>query len=176
MEENRFDWVAGIPIVGSIFPKLEEVIIHAHVRPPDSYEKLMDAIYLALPIVRLKHQSPHLRLSLNMGYITSGVMFESPFLGEITTEDALDEHELVVKDLIADAEFIQLALMPEADMQSVIAVVLRCAREHEQSWFEKLQRKRLAKLREMEEAEERLAAQENAEAERGERAEQAGSS
>ncbi|EXJ60255.1 hypothetical protein A1O7_04407 [Cladophialophora yegresii CBS 114405] len=156
--DNRVDWIASIGIIGNLFPKLEQVVIHAHMRPPDSYEKLIDGIYVALPMVRLaKREMPNTPLSIDLAYIYSGVMFESPFMGEITTEDALEEHELVLKDVIADDEFITLALAPELDIQSMIAALLRCARAHEQAWFEKLQRKRIARLREMEAAQTQLA-------------------
>jgi hypothetical protein len=85
-------------------------------------------------------------------------MFESPFLGEITTEDALEEHSLVISDLIADPEFILLATTEQQlDIQVMIIPLLRCAREHEQSWFEKLQRKRIRQLREQAEEAERQA-------------------
>jgi hypothetical protein len=88
----------------------------------------------------------------------SSVMFESPFLGEITTEDALEEHSLVISDLISDPEFISLATAEQQlDIQAMIVALLRCAREHEQSWFEKLQRKRIRHLREQAEAAERQA-------------------
>ena len=158
LEDNRVDWIASIGIIGNLFPKLEEVVIHAHMRPPDSYEKLIDGIYVALPMVRLgKREMPDLQLSIDLAYIYSGVMFHSPFMGEITTEDALDEHELVIKDLIADPEFIELALAQELDIQSMIASLLRCARGHEHAWFEKLQRTRMARLREMEAQQARVA-------------------
>ena len=90
-------------------------------------------------------------------------MFQSPFLGEITTEDARDEHELVLRDLINDAEFIELALAEEPDTQLMIGTLLRCARAHEQAWFERLQRKRITRLRQLEAEEAR---------ERGEQGEQ----
>jgi hypothetical protein len=155
--DNRVDWIASIGIIGNLFPRLEKVVIHAHMRPPDSYEKLIDGIYVALPMVRLaQREMPRIQLSIDLAYIYSGVMFESPFMGEITTEDALEEHELVIKDVIADDEFIALALAPELDIQSMITALLRCARAHEQAWFEKLQRKRIARLREMEAAQAQL--------------------
>ena len=151
LEDNRVDWIASIGIVGNLFPKLEKIVIHAHMRPPDSYEKLIDGIYIALPMARLsKREMPNLQMSFDLAYIYSGIMFESPFMGEITTEDALEEHELVIKDLIADPEFSELALAQDLDIQSMIAALLRCARAHEQAWFEKLQRKRVALLRELE--------------------------
>ena len=158
LEDNRVDWIASIGIIGNLFPKLDKVIVHAHMRPPDNYEALIDAIYVALPMVRLsKREMPGIQLGIDLAYIYSGVMFESPFMGEITTDDALDEHELVIKDLIDDPEFIDLALASDLDIQSMIATLLRCARAHEQAWFEKLQRKRVARMRELEAEQARFA-------------------
>jgi hypothetical protein len=169
LEDNRVDWIASIGIIGNLFPKLENVVVHAHMRPPDSYEKLIDGIYVALPMVRLgKREMPSIQLNIDLAYIYSGVMFQSPFMGEITTDDARDEHELVIKDLIHDPEFVELALAPDLDIQSMIAALLRCARAHEQAWFEKLQRKRIARLREMEAEQVRLAREQGETAESAE--------
>ncbi|KAJ9616706.1 hypothetical protein H2200_000425 [Cladophialophora chaetospira] len=149
-DENRVDWPSSIPF-RYLLPNLERIIIHAHMRPPSSYEVLLDAVYLALPMVRLeRREMPDINLSFDMAYTFSGIMFESPFLGNITTEDALDEHELVIRDVMADEEFIELAMADELeiDIQAMTTVLLRCARAHEQAWFEKLQRNRLARQRE----------------------------
>ncbi len=146
-DQNREDWKSSIPSIGNLFPNLEQVVIHAHMRPPSSYDVLLDGVYLALPVVLLSREMPDIQLSFDMAYTFSGIMFESPFLGDITTEDALDEHELVIRDVMADEEFIELAMEQgaEFDMQALTTVLLRCARAHEQVWFEKLQRKRLAR-------------------------------
>ncbi len=81
LEDNRVDWIASIGIVGTLFPNLEKVVIHAHMRPPDRYEALIDAIYIALPIVRLcKREMPNIQLDINLTYMSEGVMFNSPFV------------------------------------------------------------------------------------------------
>ena len=151
-DENRVDWPSSVPSIGDIFPNLETVMIHAHMRPPSSYEVLLDGVYLAFPVVRLeKRTSPNIQLSFDMAYTFSGVMFESPFLGSISTEDALDEHELVIRDLMADEEFIELAIASEneVDIQAMTTILVRCARAHEQAWFDKLRRNQERRQREL---------------------------
>lgn len=145
-EDTRADWGASLSLVRHVFPNVKHLVIHAHVRPPDSYEKLVDGIYLALPIIRLKHAHGDLDLTMNFDYIYHDVMFESPFLGEITTEDALEEHELVVRDMIKDDEFIHEALYEREDGHALTLILVRIARAHEERWFQKLQRRRLDQL------------------------------
>ncbi|KIX00644.1 uncharacterized protein Z518_09709 [Rhinocladiella mackenziei CBS 650.93] len=117
-------------------------------RPPDSYEKLIDALSLASPIVRLSRDKPQIEVKMDFDYIYSDVIFDSQHLGEITTDDALEEHELVLQDLIEDDAFVEAVLGEGNEEGEMIAALLRVARAHERPWTEKLQRKRLARLRE----------------------------
>lgn len=147
-EDNRLVWTERLKLITAAFPNLQSLTLHAHMRPPDEYDKLVDAIALAVPIVRFTHNRPDMQLSLVFDYIYQGVMFDSPYLGEITTADALDEHELIVRDLVEDDAFVEAALGhdDEDNDQAMVAALLRIARSHEQSWFQKLQRKRAARV------------------------------
>ena len=78
-------------------------------------------------------------------------MFASPYLGEIRCSDALEEHELVIRDLLVDPQFCDAAKVRDLDVMT--GILLRIARNHEQPWFAKLQRKRLQELARREEEE-----------------------
>lgn len=146
-EENRVHWSEGLKSVGDAFSNLQHLTINAHMRPPDSYEKLIDAISLAIPIVQYSRNKRDMEVKLHFDYTYEDIMFDSPYLGEIRTTDALEEHELVLRDLIEDDAFIEAALGDDEDEQAMVAALLRTARAHEQLWFEKLQRNRAARQR-----------------------------
>lgn len=151
-EENRVHWTEGLKSVGNAFPNLQQLTINAHMRPPDSYEKLIDAISLAAPVVRFTRDKRDMEVKLHFDYTYEDIMFDSPYLGEIRTTDALEEHELVVRDLIEDDAFVEAALSDDEDEQAMVAALLRIARAHEQVWFEKLQRNRAATQRAQEQS------------------------
>ena len=44
LEETRADWTPSIAMIGTLFPNLERLNIHAHMRPPDNYEILIDGM------------------------------------------------------------------------------------------------------------------------------------
>ncbi|KAI1608746.1 hypothetical protein EDD36DRAFT_469063 [Exophiala viscosa] len=152
-DDNRYHWRAGIEHVGVALSNFQELVVQAHMRPPDSYERLTDAIALATPIVRLSTRKPNLKVTLHFDYAYHEVMFDSPYLGEITTHDSLEQHELVLRDLIEDDAFVEAALSKEDDEQALTAALLRVARAHEQPWFEKLNRRRQERLRSREQME-----------------------
>ncbi|EXJ94842.1 hypothetical protein A1O1_03240 [Capronia coronata CBS 617.96] len=145
-DDNRLETGSTMKLIGLGFPNLRQLTVHAHMRPPDSYESLCDAVSLAAAIVRLGRDRRETEVALDFDYVRHGVMFHSPHLGEIRTEDSLEEHELVVRDLIEDDAFIEAVLADDddgdADEQAMTAALLRVARSHEQSWFERLQRRR----------------------------------
>ncbi|KEF62988.1 uncharacterized protein A1O9_00963, partial [Exophiala aquamarina CBS 119918] len=116
-EENRVHWTEGLKLLGDAFSNLQHLTINAHMRPPDSYEKLIDAISLATPIVRYSRDKRDIEVKLRFDYTYEDVMFDSPYLGEIRTTDALEEHELVLRDLIEDDAFIEAALGEDEDEQ-----------------------------------------------------------
>jgi len=83
-------------------------------------------------------QHPRLR------YTYEDIMFISPYLGEVRCSDALDEHELVIRNLFVDAAFKNAA--QTGDLPLMTAALLRVGRAHEQLWFDELPRKWLQKL------------------------------
>ncbi|KAK5045253.1 hypothetical protein LTR84_009359 [Exophiala bonariae] len=146
-DDNRVHWSEGLKSMGDAFPNLKHLTIKAHMRPPNSYELLVDAITLATPIVRYTRDKRDMEVNLEFDYTYEDIMFDSPYLGVIRTTDALEEHELVIRDLIEDDAFVEAALSEDEDEQAMVAALLRTARAHEQSWFEKLQRNRAARQR-----------------------------
>ncbi len=140
-EENRIEWAVSILKLALESPKLANITLHNHMRPPMSYEHLVDGLFFAVPLVSMPK---HISQTLVFDYILEDVMFASPFLGEIKCSDALEEHELVIRDLLVDEEFNAAAAV--RDLEVMTGVLLRIARNHEQPWFAKLQRRRLAEL------------------------------
>lgn len=152
-DDTRYHWWTGIFLAGAAFPNLEELVINAHLPPPDSYETLTEAIPVAAQTVRLGSHHPNLRITLRLDYLYHEVMFDSPYLGEITSHDSLEQHSLLLRDLIEDDDFVEAALSNDEDEQALTAALLRVARAHEQPWFEKLKRRQQERLREREQME-----------------------
>lgn len=140
-EANRVGWSLALTSLLQAGRNVEHLTIHNHMRPPMNYENLVDGIFFAAPLVA--NPSPASR-TLHFDYIFEDVMFASPFLGEIKCSDALEEHELVIRDLLVDDEFATAAT--QKDEEAMTGALLRIARSHEQPWFAKLQRRRLAEL------------------------------
>lgn len=136
--DERHWWMTALKKINMIFPGLRQLSLHYHMRPPTSYDHLEDGVYVAAPLVILPS---HIQQNLHFDYIYEDVMFESPILGEIRCSDALDEHELVIRDLLVDPNFRSGAYSDDMDLMT--AALLRIVRNHEQPWFEKLQRRRL---------------------------------
>ena len=67
-------------------------------------------------------------------------MFENAFLGLVMVSDALEEHEEVIKELLTDPDFRDAS--EKGDLHLQTNCLLRIAREHQQPWFAKLQRRR----------------------------------
>ena len=140
-EDNRFNWMLALGDLLDALPNLSELTIHNHMRPPMNYENLVDSIFFAAPLVT-SNRGP-LR-TFHFDYIFEDVMFASPFLGEIKCSDALQEHEMVIRDLLIDRDFARAA--EERDIEAMTGALLSAARSYEQRWFARLQRKRLAEL------------------------------
>jgi hypothetical protein len=149
-QDNKNQWGSGISLIGRAFPNLEELVIHAHMRPPENYQVLSDAMALAAPIVRLGRDKSATKVTLKFNYSCHCVIFDSPQLGRITTADSVEEHELVLQDLIEDDAFVEGALAQDEDEQAMAAALLRVVRSHEQPWFEKLGRRREQERRQQE--------------------------
>ena len=124
-----------------MFPSLEKLTVHNHMRPPMSYDAVIDAIHLAGPLVNLPQSLAYpTNTTVLFAYITEHVMFETAFLGVVQVSDALEVHRNVILDLLVDDEFAKTSR--SWDLQLMTNCLLRIAREHEQPWFNSLQRRR----------------------------------
>ena len=140
-DDNRFNWMLALGDLLDSLPNLLELTIHSHMRPPMNYENLVDSIFFAAPLVT-SNRAPS--RTFHFDYIFEDVMFASPFLGDIRCSDALQEHEMVIRDLLVDGDFARAAT--ERDIEAMTSALLSVARCYEQRWFARLQRKRLAEL------------------------------
>jgi len=139
-DNNRLEWMTTFQQLAPMFPSLEKLTVHNHMRPPMGYDALIDAIHLAGPLVNLP---PSLAYPTNttvlFAYITEHVMFETAFLGVVKVSDALEVHRNVFLDLLVDDEFAKTSR--SWDLQLMTNCLLRIAREHEQPWFDALRRR-----------------------------------
>jgi len=145
-EKNRMQWRTGIQTLATSFSNLQELIIHAHMRPLDDNHKLVDSIAIAVPVVRLRRDKPDIKVTIDFSYTFKKCVLDNPFLHHITTEDSLDHHELVLRDLIEDGDFVAAALAEEEDEYAYLRALLRISRIHQQSWFDKIRSKMFAGL------------------------------
>lgn len=49
--DTQIPWMRALDQLHSVFPQVKKIKIHYHMRPPISYEFLMDALYLTIPIL-----------------------------------------------------------------------------------------------------------------------------
>lgn len=147
-DDNRVEWADSVHIFFKDAPQLVNVTMHAHMRPPMSYEHLIDGLFFAVPLISLPSR---ITTTLKFDYVFEDVMFASPYVGEIRCSDALEEHELVIRDLLVDQEF--CAAARSWNLEVMTGILVRIARKHEQPWFAKLQRRRLQELERLEQQE-----------------------
>lgn len=140
-DDNRIEWAVACLNLAVDSPRLINLVMHNHMRPPMSYEHLIDGLFFAVPLVTMPRR---ISQTLKFDYIFEDVMFASPWLGEIKCSDALDEHELVIRDMMVDPAFVAAAVV--RDLEAMTGILLRIARSHEQPWFAKLQRRRVEEL------------------------------
>lgn len=128
---NHFLWCSRLLELHQAFPNLKQLRIKYHMRPPISYDNLLDALYLSIPILGLNAPfnrpkfvcSQDAPLANNEDYMMSHgtaiqttyvehqALFDADFLGEVTTSDAIDEHTSVIRSLFHDGTYITAAQM-----------------------------------------------------------------
>ncbi|KPI40560.1 uncharacterized protein AB675_7774 [Cyphellophora attinorum] len=181
---------------------LRGLYVEMHMDAPGSYDLLTPGIHYMSPFVADPANSastttspqtdmihpqnskpifPSPGITLSLAYQKSYTMFSSPLLGDITTADLKDEHELCLRELLSDPAFIQAVLRSrtislgaeaseaprrlvravddgagtaaeEAEQEQTIALLL-IARKHERSWMRGLAKRRLAEMEDGEEKE-----------------------
>jgi hypothetical protein len=72
LEDNKIDWMISLFAISHLFPMLRTLVVHAHMRPPDSYEKLVDAVYVAQPLAKLLHARRDIEMTLKLNYVSCG--------------------------------------------------------------------------------------------------------
>lgn len=126
-ETNQLMWCVRLLELKTAFPALTHLRVNYHMRPPVSYDNLQDVVFMYIPLLTLPtvFQPPIFvdkdissdkpvvattdarpGLTIHTSYTKSETLFEAHFLGLITTEDAIDEHTAVVRDLFYDPIFI----------------------------------------------------------------------
>ena len=156
-EDMEEQWLMRLRDIRVGFPALETLHFTAHLRPPDSYDNLIDAIYFAGPLC---HLPPRIRLEMDLNYISEDIMIDHPDLGRIWYSDALEEHTKVIKDCMADRIF-RDAFHHNRSLDRMAERLLEITQEHEQSWFLSLRARNLRRIREENQQEARMNARMN---------------
>lgn len=139
--DNHLLWCMRLFELQAAFPKATHISIEYHMRPPSSYNNVLDVVLFYIPLLELgskfsppryvvksndRAESSFYRieesakvlvpctshepgLAIHTSYMVSEPLFQAEFLGEIWTEDAIDEHTGVVRDLFHNAPFITVA-------------------------------------------------------------------
>jgi hypothetical protein len=72
LEDNKINWMNSLFAISHLFPVMRSLVVHAHMRPPDSYEKLVDAVYVAQPLAKLLHVRRNVEMTLKLNYVSHG--------------------------------------------------------------------------------------------------------
>ena len=138
-EPSGQHWQRELRNLHITFPRLDTLDIYNHMRPPVSYQNLVDAIFLAAPIVQFPSSLP--KPQLYFAYTEDDEMFSSDELGTIYYRDALEAHEDVIRDLIADDQFKIFAA--NSDIKFMTTRLLSIAQAHEQPWLDSIRQRRI---------------------------------
>ncbi|KAJ9638053.1 hypothetical protein H2204_004644 [Knufia peltigerae] len=130
--ENNRRWISTVKLIGTAFPRSESVVVKAHVRPAEDHARLEEAIVVALPVVRLtRNKTRPPEIQIDLGYMYHRVMFRFLFgkAVEVTSRDLMEEHRLILDDLIEDDAFVEAALDEDhEDMQAMMGALWRVSR------------------------------------------------
>lgn len=140
--DNHFLWCMRLFELQAALPALTHINVEYHMRPPSSYNNVLDVVLFYMPILelgpslspprfvaksdsRLDHTRFYLDqansnsvipctdhaagLTIHTSYMKHERLFDAEWLGEIWTNDAIDEHTGVVRDLFHDARFVAAA-------------------------------------------------------------------
>ena len=106
-------------------------------RPPIGFQDLSDAVFVTGPVALF----PKILIPLiQFAYIEGDEMFSTKKLGTIYYHDALETHGLVMKALIDDKEFQELAR--NWNLEPMTNRLMRIAQMHEEPWLESIRRSR----------------------------------
>ena len=122
---NHALWHSRLMELPVTFPSLKKLLIRYHMRPPISYDNLLDALYLSVAIQQLPEmfkipkdvshlagKSLETLPSLSTGttietsYMEEQALFSADWLGEIFTSDAISEHTSLIRDLFHDSDYV----------------------------------------------------------------------
>lgn len=146
-ENNHFSWCVRLFELMKAFPALKCLNIEYHMRPPISYDNLQDVVYFYIPLLALPSPFNPPRfvvkdtereegtramdggypttdgvpgMTLHTQYMKRELLFQAHFLGDITTDDAHDEHTFVIRDLFTDPTFLATTHLVLQDNQDMI--------------------------------------------------------
>lgn len=203
-KQNEVAWYVRLLQLNDITPNLRHLAINYHMRPPSSYDNLANAIYMSMPLLALnppfnrplyvvKEQDrtdacvrrsngrtipctdPQPGVTIHTAYRRRSVLFSSDFLGEITTDDAIDEHTAVIRALFINDAYTTAAevfiasdtchrgwgslppyQIPRVEVpgelinirggRALYESLLHVAHQLEKPWFEKLQKRKVLEL------------------------------
>lgn len=139
--DNHLLWCMRLFELQAAFRNITHVSVEYHMRPPSSYNNVLDVVLFYMPLLELSSNlsppryvltsrdrpestfrlvekpvqalvpctSQEPGLVIHTSYMVNEPLFQAEFLGEVWTEDAIDEHTGVVRDLFHNASFIATA-------------------------------------------------------------------
>lgn len=203
-DENEMAWYMRLIELHQIFPALNHIAINYHMAAPLGYSELSDAIFMSMPLFDLNapfnrplyvssnqarsknctdiingqlipSTDPQPGLTIHTAYKKHELLFSSELLGDVGTEDVIDEHTQVIRSLFEDPDYIAAAntflasdfyhqpwrrygpfKIPRAEVpnevlrirggRALYSAIEHISHRYERPWFERLQMKRLVEL------------------------------
>lgn len=202
--QNEMAWYCRLVELNNILPGLKHIAINYHMHAPASYHELGDAIYMSMPLLALNPPfnkplyviteanrsdlcseringrispcvDPQPGVSIHAAYKKREILFSSAFLGDVSTDDVVDEHTSVVRALFDDEAYVSAAkaflasdtyhrpwrayapygiprtevpseLISVAGGRTLLDALVQVSHRFEKPWFEKLQKRRIIEL------------------------------
>lgn len=202
--QNEMAWYTRLVEINRILPGLRHIAINYHMHAPASYNELGDGIYMSMPLFALNppfnkplyvvtepnrsetcarrigekiipSTDPRPGVSIHTAYRKREILFSSAFLGDVTTDDVIDEHTSVIRALFEDEAYVSAAnlflesddyhrpwrtygpyTIPRTEVpgelimvrggRALLDALVQVSRRFERPWFEKLQKRRIVEL------------------------------
>lgn len=201
---NEMAWYLRLVELNRILPGLKHIAMNYHMQAPLSYRELADAIYMSMPLFaldppfsrplyvaaeyqrseacrRIEHSQtvatidPRPGLTIHTAYKKRDMLFSSEFLGDVSTDDVIDEHTQVIRTLFEDPDYVAAVTtflasdtyhqpwraykalqIPQTVVpgeiisinggRALYEAIEQISHQYERPWFERLQKKRVIEL------------------------------
>ncbi|KAL2418255.1 hypothetical protein ABEF95_006181 [Exophiala dermatitidis] len=105
-EKAQLEAITAMDWIGTCFPNLENLVVHAHMQRPEEYSGIMQLLPLAAALVRFRQDSPHVAGTVNIGYMES------------VPPDTVEGYAGLLKQLVEDRLFVQAVVAQDESQQA----------------------------------------------------------